>query len=74
MPRLLPDPTPAQQDLLAAVAAAAAQRAAADRQYVDSILAANAAGLTVTQIARATGTTYQAVQQVLKNAKRTTPV
>jgi hypothetical protein len=56
------------------VTAAAAQRAAADRQYVDSILAAAGAGLAVTQIARATGTTYQAVQQVLKNAKRTTPV
>lgn len=72
MPRILPTPTPAQQELLTTVAAAVAQRDAADRNYVDSIIAAKAAGLTVTQIARATGTTYQAVQAVLKNSQRNT--
>jgi predicted transcriptional regulator len=71
MPRL-PDPTPAQQDLLTAVTAAVAQRDAADRQYVAAIIAAADAGLAVTQIARATGNTYQAVQAVLKNAQRRT--
>ena len=68
MPRLA-DPSPEQLDLLAAVTAASAQRAAADRQYVASVVAASAGGLAVTRIARATGTTYQAVQALLRNAR-----
>ena len=68
MPKL-PDPTPEQQKLLSRVAAAAAQRVTTEQEYLVSIVAAAKSGLTVTQIARATGTTYQAVQSILKNAE-----
>lgn len=65
MPRKLPEPLPAQVRALEVVEQAARRRREADEHYVRSILEAHGAGLTATQIAPYSGTSYQAVQQVI---------
>lgn len=65
MPRVLPEPTEHQRDLLRAVERAADDRREADKAYAKAITDAADAGLTSTQIAPATGTTYQAIQKIL---------
>ncbi|MGY3552661.1 hypothetical protein [Williamsia sp. R60] len=68
MPRL-PDPTEEQTALLVRLERLARERDEAHRAYVRGVYEAADSGLTATQIAPHVGTSYQAVQKLLKSRK-----
>ena len=68
MPKL-PDPTDEQAAILARLERLARERDEAHQAYVRAVYEAADSGLTATQIAPHVGTTYQAVQSLLKNRK-----
>lgn len=69
MPRL-PDPTEEQTALLVRLEKLASERDETRRAYVQGVYDAADSGLTATQIAPHVGTSYQAVQSLLKSRKR----